>query len=158
PSALGNYPPSHCNTAKLSENVLRRRRFVSKPRVAQRTLGRSGHLPFALPFPAPSPTMTELLPGPIEELSMRSVRIPLAGVLLCIFAVAARAEGPAGGDFKPDPKSVERYGLAYRYPQAGWVVLHIEGEPYERGYQHGRLMAPEIAGNIRCFATVLSSK
>jgi hypothetical protein len=76
------------------------------------------------------------------------------------FAVcaAARADGSTTSEFKPDPKSVQRYGAGYRYPQAGWVVLHIEGEPYERGYQHGRLMAPEIAAYIRCFGTVLSSK
>jgi hypothetical protein len=46
--------------------------------------------------------------------------------------------------FTPDPSSVERFGPAYRYPQAGWTVVHIEGEPYERGYQYGRLMAAEI--------------
>jgi hypothetical protein len=59
-------------------------------------------------------------------------------------------------DFKPDPLSVERYGPAYRYPQAGWVVLHIEGDPYERGYQHGRLMAPELAACVRCWAALAS--
>ncbi|HEY7425136.1 MAG TPA: C45 family autoproteolytic acyltransferase/hydrolase [Gemmataceae bacterium] len=62
------------------------------------------------------------------------------------------------GDFEPDARSVQRYGPAYRYPQAGWTVLHIEGEPYERGCQHGRLMAEEIAAHIRCFAAVQSSK
>jgi Phospholipase B len=46
---------------------------------------------------------------------------------------------------KPDAKAVQRYGDGYRYPQAGWVVLHIEGDPYPRGYQHGRLLAAEIA-------------
>ena len=30
----------------------------------------------------------------------------------------------------PDSATVERYGPAYRYPQAGWIVLHIEGDPY----------------------------
>src|SRR5438874_9293924 len=59
---------------------------------------------------------------------------------------------------QPDPAAVQRYGPAYRYPQAGWTVLHIEGAPYERGYQHGRLMAPEIAGYLRCFAAVLGPK
>src|ERR1700739_473822 len=59
-------------------------------------------------------------------------------------------------DFQPDPLSVQRYGPAYRYPQAGWVVLHIEGEPYERGYQHGRLMAPELAACVRCCAALAS--
>ena len=36
------------------------------------------------------------------------------------------------------------FGPAYRYPTAGWIYLHIEGKPYERGYQHGYLMAREI--------------
>src|SRR5436190_7540140 len=62
------------------------------------------------------------------------------------------------GLFRPDPKSVRWYGPAYRYPQAGWIVLHIEGAPYERGYQHGRLLAPEIAGYLRCFAALQSPK
>jgi hypothetical protein len=58
----------------------------------------------------------------------------------------------------PDPASVERFGPAYRYPQAGWTVLHIEGEPYDRGYQHGRLMANEIAAIVHAEATYLSPK
>src|SRR3954463_13628915 len=80
------------------------------------------------------------------------MRIDSALVLLCALP-AARAE-----DFKPDPKSVQRYEAGYRYPQAGWIVLHIEGEPYERGVQHGRLLAPEIAAHIRCFAAMQSPK
>jgi hypothetical protein len=79
-------------------------------------------------------------------------------VLWCLIAIAgsARASGPQSGDFRPDPESVQRYGPAYRFPQAGWIVLHIEGEPYERGYQHGRLLAPEIADHLRCMATLLT--
>src|SRR5579885_1730567 len=65
---------------------------------------------------------------------------------------------PAGEPFKPDPASVRRYGPAYRYPQAGWTVLHIEGEPFDRGYQHGRLMAAEIAGYIKSLAEQQSHK
>jgi hypothetical protein len=72
-------------------------------------------------------------------------------------AVAKEAAAPAG-DFAPDPASVRRYGPAYRYPQSGWVVLHIEGEPYERGYQHGKLMAAEIADYINTLATSRSPK
>ena len=37
-------------------------------------------------------------------------------------------------------------------------MLHIEGEPYERGYQHGRLMAPEIARFVSALATYRSTK
>ena len=72
-------------------------------------------------------------------------------------APAARPEvSPQGG--RPDPMTVERYGPAYRYPRAGWIVLHIEGEPYERGYQHGRLLAPEIADYVKALATKRSPK
>ena len=54
--------------------------------------------------------------------------------------------------------AVRMFGPAYRYPKAGWIYLHIEGQPYERGYQHGRLMAPEIAAHVRAKATESSPK
>ncbi len=44
----------------------------------------------------------------------------------------------------PAREAVQTYGPAYRYPVGGWIYLHIEGAPYERGYQHGRLMSREI--------------
>jgi hypothetical protein len=78
--------------------------------------------------------------------------------LLLLFPGSAVLAANPVADFEPDPKSVQRYGPAYRYPQAGWIVLHIEGEPYERGYQHGRLLSDEIAGHVRCFAATLGPK
>ena len=44
-----------------------------------------------------------------------------------------------------DESAIERYDTGYRFDVNGWVYLHIEGEPYERGYQHGYLMAPELS-------------
>ena len=38
---------------------------------------------------------------------------------------------------------------AVRRDQAGWIFLHIEGEPYDRGEQHGQLHATEIQNAIR---------
>src|SRR5580704_12274029 len=53
----------------------------------------------------------------------------------------------------PAPVAVTTYGPAYRYPTGGWIYLHIEGGPYERGYQHGRLMSKEIVQYMaRCAA------
>ncbi|HJZ97985.1 MAG TPA: C45 family autoproteolytic acyltransferase/hydrolase [Candidatus Solibacter sp.] len=53
----------------------------------------------------------------------------------------------------PAREAVKTFGPAYRYPSAGWIYLHIEGEPYERGYQHGFLMAREIPEYMaRCAA------
>ncbi len=53
----------------------------------------------------------------------------------------------------PSKVAVRGFGPAYRYGQRGWTYLHIEGEPYERGFQHGYLMAKEIEEYIdRCAA------
>ncbi|TMQ32265.1 MAG: hypothetical protein E6K70_19505 [Planctomycetota bacterium] len=80
----------------------------------------------------------------------------VALAVLLLNAPARLQAGSPSTDYQADPKAVQRYGPAYRYPQAGWIVLHIEGKPYERGYQHGRLMAPEIAAFVRNSANQMS--
>jgi hypothetical protein len=56
-------------------------------------------------------------------------------------------------DAWPVKEAVQMFGPAYRYPAAGWIYLHLEGKPYDRGYQHGRLMAQEIPEYLaRCAA------
>ncbi|MCC7154483.1 MAG: hypothetical protein IT161_07895 [Bryobacterales bacterium] len=56
------------------------------------------------------------------------------------------------GDW-PVKDAVDTFGPAYRYPKGGWIYVHIEGKPYERGFQHGYLLAREIEGYVdRCAA------
>jgi len=45
----------------------------------------------------------------------------------------------------PSGGKITKYEKGYRYDSNGWIYVHIEGEPYERGYQHGRLVARELA-------------
>jgi hypothetical protein len=33
----------------------------------------------------------------------------------------------------------------YRFERGGWIYVHLEGSPHDIGYQHGYLLAPEIA-------------
>ncbi len=68
-------------------------------------------------------------------------------LLVCVLPVSGRA-----ADAQPDPLAVQNFGPAYRYPQSGWTVVHIEGGPYERGVQHGRLLGPEIEAFVRSLA------
>lgn len=75
----------------------------------------------------------------------------------CATVVAANPD-PSSAATAPDPATVERYGPAYRYPKAGWIVVHVEGKPYDRGYQHGRLLAPEIVDYITTLATKRSAR
>jgi hypothetical protein len=60
-------------------------------------------------------------------------------------------------DAWPAREAVQTFGPAYRYPAAGWIYLHIEGQPYERGYQHGHLMAREIPEYLARSAADLGS-
>ncbi len=71
------------------------------------------------------------------------------------FAGIDLKEIPSSVDEWPASEAVQTFGPAYRYPAAGWIYLHIEGQPYERGYQHGHLMAREIPEYLeRCAAVV----
>jgi hypothetical protein len=58
----------------------------------------------------------------------------------------------------PQKATLRTFGPAYRYPRAGWLYVHIEGEPYDRGYQHGYLLAREIEQYIERCASQLDSK
>ncbi len=40
-------------------------------------------------------------------------------------------------------------GTAARRESNGWIFLHIEGKPFARGFQHGYLLAKEIAESLR---------
>lgn len=70
--------------------------------------------------------------------------------------VAIDEASPAGN--WPAAAAVRTFGPAYRYPAAGWIYLHVEGAPYERGYQHGYLMAKEIPEYLTRCAIDLAGK
>jgi len=42
-------------------------------------------------------------------------------------------------------ETVRWAGPAFRYEEGGWIYVHIEGEPYERGRQYGELVSAELA-------------
>jgi len=56
--------------------------------------------------------------------------------VLVLFALSCAALAAAS-----DP----RLENAYRFQQGGWTYVHLEGSPADIGYQHGYLLAPEIA-------------
>jgi Phospholipase B len=61
----------------------------------------------------------------------------------CAFAAPhqpAAASAPAATN-RVDP----RLAGAYRFERAGWIYVHLEGSPERIGFQHGYLLAPEIA-------------
>jgi hypothetical protein len=62
-------------------------------------------------------------------------------VLLFGAATMIRAQAQEDGKPASDP----RLQKAYRFQQGGWIYVHLEGSPSDIGFQHGYLLAPEIA-------------
>jgi len=72
---------------------------------------------------------------------MSSIRfLLLAGV--CVFAVSFSQRGSAESLTAEQQTWVAK---GHRADKAGWIYLHTEGEPFERGFQRGYLLSREIA-------------
>ena len=60
--------------------------------------------------------------------------------IVCFTAVCfAQSEGVSSS--APGP----RLAKSYRFQRGGWTYVHLEGSPSDIGFQHGYLLAPEIA-------------
>jgi hypothetical protein len=75
--------------------------------------------------------------------------IALALMVFCVGTFLLLLEPPAAS---PQPPSVvpsaspdPRLQSAYRFQQGGWTYVHLEGSPGQIGFQHGYLLAREIA-------------
>jgi len=51
--------------------------------------------------------------------------------------------------------SSEQFENAYRYNVQGWIYVHTEGEPYDRGYQQGYLLAAEIIDMMNRWSNII---
>ena len=68
----------------------------------------------------------------------------LGVVLLAITACSGVGFAAQNDEVQTSPD-----GKGYRFEKDGWIYLHIEGEPYERGFQHGYLVAAELGEILR---------
>ncbi len=85
----------------------------------------------------------------IKSSKMSGMRCLLL-LALTTFAFAAPAKVPA----QPDSSRLKK---AFRKPQKnGWIFVHLEGSPADIGYQHGYLLAPEIADAHRAIKLTLT--
>lgn len=78
-------------------------------------------------------------------------RAALALGLILLPAIAGFAAPPAAALTAEQQEWLARAG---RHEKAGWIYLHLEGGPRERGFQHGYLLAPEIGQCLRVRRTV----
>jgi len=81
--------------------------------------------------------------------------IAFLSIMMLLLPTAFIITGLAEGKENSDIIHSGRYGDGYRYNAQGWIYLHIEGRPYERGYQHGYLLAAEIVDHIERWSNVI---
>ena len=69
-----------------------------------------------------------------------------------VSAGAASRPGPVppASFLPPGPHTHDSFndtseGKGYRFDRGGWTYVHLEGSPHDIGYQHGYLLADEIA-------------
>jgi hypothetical protein len=71
------------------------------------------------------------------------LRLTFRAIGLCTILVLCA--GRAGA---VSPEQEQCLAKAKRFERHGWIYLHVEGEAKERGFQHGYLLAPEIAEDL----------
>src|ERR1035437_9858765 len=167
----GQYPDALVRSAPVSLTIGKRYELSAWVRTDNLTVRDTDRSPIAtgaalsmasIPFDVHSETLAGTRPWTRLSLKFTATRAQDA-ILLAVanggaFKGKAWFEGvsldeASSTDAWPAREAVKTFGPAWRYPAAGWIYLHIEGKPYERGYQHGYLMAREIPEYLeRCAA------
>jgi hypothetical protein len=68
-------------------------------------------------------------------------------LVLSVFICSTFVQSQTNNQFTNEQKTW--LSKANRHEKNGWIYLHIEGAPKERGFQHGYLLAKEIKESIR---------
>ncbi len=77
----------------------------------------------------------------VDFCSLRYVGIALVAFAGSVVAPALASPVKPAAASPSDSRLVK----AYRFQQGGWTYVHLEGSPSDIGFQHGYLLAPEIA-------------
>jgi hypothetical protein len=70
---------------------------------------------------------------------------------LAAAAAAVRRKPAPGRSQSKDSFTELTQDKGYRFDRGGWIYVHLEGSPHDIGYQHGYLLAPEIADAFQSF-------
>ena len=72
------------------------------------------------------------------------------------FAAVAFSRSSAQPSSATAPKETLLAGSSRKPPVSGWTIVHLAGSPAQIGYQHGYLLAPEIADLQKVFQLELT--
>jgi len=72
-------------------------------------------------------------------------RMSFAFVIVALVATTLSLSSASSSGNAATVASDPRLEKSYRFEQGGWIYVHLEGSPANVGFQHGYLLAPEIA-------------
>src|SRR5271169_1544333 len=70
-------------------------------------------------------------------------------VTLLLLSMSFAACGQPSAPASATPPEDARLAGSYRADRNGWIYVHVQGSPDRLGFQHGYLLAPEIADLLR---------
>jgi len=83
----------------------------------------------------------------------RRAQLLICGVALMLFIAGCATEATIPvREGSLTAQENEWLAKAYRYDENGWIYLHIEGTPFERGFQRGYLTANEVDEFLKTLA------
>src|SRR5437016_14191489 len=85
----------------------------------------------------------------------RILSFALLLIAICSAAVAFSHSSPPASSSSVPPEALLA-GSSRKPPVNGWTVVHLSGTPGQIGYQHGYLLAPEIADLQKVFLLELT--
>src|SRR5882724_8646694 len=77
-------------------------------------------------------------------------------LLIAICSTAFALSRPQPASWLAAPSEALLAGSSRRPPVSGWTVVHLSGSPAQIGYQHGYLLAAEIADLQKVFLLELT--
>jgi len=77
-------------------------------------------------------------------------------IVLGILLLSALIPGTTTSVVTPVPsRSSNQYGDGFRFNVQGWIYVHVQGDAYERGYQHGYLLSAEIVDMLNRWTNII---
>lgn len=84
---------------------------------------------------------------------MKKIQLLAILAVFCLFSTvpitALAAEIPTF------TRSSEQFKEGYRFNVQGWIYVHVQGDPFERGFQHGYLLAAEIVDMLTRWSSII---
>ncbi len=87
------------------------------------------------------------------------IKIQIYKTIFCFLLIVLNFNKAIANEYiTKDIAGSAKYDKGFRFNIQGWIYLHIEGGPYERGYQHGYLLADEIIDIINRWRNIFPQK